>query len=89
MAKLSKSGAFHFTTSGTKALFVVPKGVDGTIAISNNSNKAFVLLLNGAITISVKPYTIARIGTLSGGFSTRVAIRTRGAVNGAFIFQQT
>lgn len=89
MAKYARSGSFYYTTSGTKTLFTVPKGVDGTLAISNNSVKSFVLLLNDTVTIAVKPFSIARIGTLSGGFSTKVSIRLKGATDGSFIFQQT
>ncbi|MFD1955140.1 hypothetical protein ACFSL6_13405 [Paenibacillus thailandensis] len=89
MAKYSRSGSFHFPTSGTKPLFVVPVGVNGTLAISNNSCKPFVLLLNNTVTITVRPYGIARIGSLSGGFPTKVAIRTKGPSRGAYIFQQS
>ncbi|GLI07308.1 hypothetical protein YDYSG_33380 [Paenibacillus tyrfis] len=88
MAKYANTGSFHFTCAGTKTLFTVPNGINGTLAISNNSNKSFVLLLNNTVTIHVKPYSIARIGSSSGGFSTKIAIRTKGPTNGAYIFQQ-
>ncbi|PUA38604.1 hypothetical protein C8Z91_13450 [Paenibacillus elgii] len=88
MAKYANTGSFNFTSAGVKTLFTVPKGINGTLAISNNSNKSFVLLLNNTVTIAVKPYGIARIGSLSGGFPTKVTIRTKGPTNGAYIFQQ-
>ncbi|MFC0214713.1 hypothetical protein ACFFK0_20100 [Paenibacillus chartarius] len=89
MAKYAHAGSFNFSTAGTKTLLTVPKGISGTLAISNNSSKSFVLLLNNTVTISVRPYGIARIGSLSGGFATAIAIRTKGATNGAYIFQQS
>ncbi len=89
MAKYAHTGSFSFPTSGVKPLFTVPKGVDGTLAISNNSSRPFVLLLNNTVTITVRPYGIARIGSYSGGFVTRVAIRTRARSAGSYIFQQS
>lgn len=89
MAKYSHAGSFNFPTAGTKPLFVVPRGVSGTFAISNNSSHSFILLLNETVTITVRPYGIARIGNLSGGFPTRIAIRTKGAASGAYIYQQS
>ncbi len=88
MSKYSHTGSFNFPTSGTKPLFIVPK-VDGTLAISNNSSKPFVLLLNNTVTITVMPYGIARIGSLAGRFTTKVAIRTKGPSSGSYIFQQS
>ncbi|MGO4268938.1 hypothetical protein AB4Z22_03670 [Paenibacillus sp. TAF58] len=89
MAKYLHTGSFNYQTAGIKTLVVVPIGVDATLAIANNSNQSFTILLSGAVTVAVKPYGIARIGFSSGGFSTTVAIRTKGPSNGAFIVQQT
>ncbi|WP_272942335.1 hypothetical protein [Paenibacillus elgii] len=41
MAKYANTGSFNFTSAGIKTLFTVPKGINGTLAISNNSNKSF------------------------------------------------
>ncbi|MGF7031638.1 hypothetical protein J2T17_002552 [Paenibacillus mucilaginosus] len=89
MAKYAHTGSFSFPSAGTKTLLTVPKGVSGTLAISNNSSRSFILLLNDTVTITVRPYGIARIGSLSGGFSTKIGIRTRGASAGSYIFQQS
>ncbi|MED1743176.1 hypothetical protein EDM54_09785 [Brevibacillus borstelensis] len=88
MSKFSFTGSFSYRSAGKKFLLFVPKGVSGTFAISNNSRRSFVLILDGIKEFSVKPYSIARIGIASPGFPTRISIQTRGAARGSFIYQQ-
>lgn len=88
MSKFSFTGSFSYRSAGKKFLLFVPKGVGGTFAISNNSRRSFVLILDGIKEFSVKPYSIARIGIASPGFPTRISIQTRGAARGSFIYQQ-
>jgi hypothetical protein len=88
MAKYSHAGSFNFKHSGKKNLVVVPRRVDGTLAISNNSSKPFVLLINNIVNLIVNPYTIAQTTTTSGGSTTKIAIRTTGGSTGSYIFQE-
>lgn len=89
MAKFARSGSFQISRAGDQTLFVVPRGINGTLAISNNSGRSYILLLNETITITVRPYRIAKIGSLSGDFPTKVGIRAKGACRGSYIFQET
>ena len=73
MGKFSFAGSFQLPNAGTKLLLRVPKNISGTFAISNNSRRPFVLILDGVKEFSVKPYSIARIGISSPGFKTRIA----------------
>lgn len=88
MALYSLAGSFNHKHKGKKNLVVIPTGVVGTLAISNNTSTPFVLLLNDIATVIVNPYSILQTSISSGG-STTIKIRTTGSSNGAYIFQES